>query len=259
MPALAILDVQDTQALVDSGRRIDSHRVVVDEKEKPAIIDLAAQRLSHVRKLPFHAVFRTQDLQSSFVPLAVFATFGVIMMLPIIFAMLGFIMAFLLFAAFLPFRMQFQTRHAALRIAVALDISIAFAQADDQDFVLVRRRVDSQVEASDLKLQHAVVDESTYTRGHVYLVCRRSPLRSHEFSALRHCRTRQQEQAERACKYAYYSESHKVLCPLKMIGLDRPGTHCTKGHRPLGEFRVPTVTLLSGSRVHLSNYRVGEL
>src|SRR5579859_4272580 len=244
MPALAILDVQDSQALVDSGRRIDSHRVVVDEKEEPAIIDLAAQRLSHVRKLPFHAVF---------------ATFGVIMMLPIIFAMLGFIMAFLLFAAFLPFRMQFQTRHAALRIAVALDISIAFAKADDQDFILVRRRVDSQVEASDLKLQHAVVDESTYTRGHVYLVCRRSPLRSHEFSALRHCRTRQQEQAERACKYAYYSESHKVLCPLKMIGLDRPGTHCTKGHRPLGEFRVPTVTLLSGSRVHLSNHRVGEL
>src|SRR5579864_4407342 len=130
MPALAILDVQDTQALVDSGRRIDAHRVVVNEKEKTAIVDLAAQRLSHVRKLPFHAVFRTQDLQSSFVPLAVFATFGVIMMLPIIFAMLGVIMmlpiifamlgvimAFLLFAAFLPFRMQFQTRHAALRIA----------------------------------------------------------------------------------------------------------------------------------------------
>src|SRR5579864_4975893 len=171
MPALAILDVQDTQALVHSGRRIDSHRVVVDEKEKPAIIDLAAQRLSHVRKLSFDAIFRTQDLQSSFMTLAIFATIGVIMMLPIIFAMLGVIMVFLLFTAFLPFRMQFQTRHAALRIAVALDISIAFAQADDQDLILVRCRVDTQVKAGDLKLQHAVVNERTDARSHVYLVC----------------------------------------------------------------------------------------
>src|SRR5579864_4599972 len=132
MSALAILDVQDTQSLVDSGCRIDSHRVVVDKQEKPAIIDPAAQRLGHVRELPFDSVFRTQDLQSSFMSLAaVIATFGVVMPFPIIFATFGIVTTLLLLAAFLPFRMQFQTRRAALRIAVALDISIAFAQADD--------------------------------------------------------------------------------------------------------------------------------
>jgi hypothetical protein len=140
-----------------------------------------------------------QDLQSSFVALAILlatlgalmpvaiivAAFRVLMAITIIFATVGVVMSFLLLAAFLPLRMQFETGHAALGIAVALDISIALAQADDQDFILVRRRVDSQVEAIDLKLQHTVVDEGTDARGHVDLVCRSSPLRTHELTTLR--------------------------------------------------------------------------
>src|ERR1700686_246594 len=117
-------------------------------------------------------------------------------------------MPFLLVAAFLPLRMQFQTSGAALRITVGLNISITLAQVDDQDFILVRRRVDSQVEAIDLELQHAVVDEGADSRGHVYLVCRSSPLRSHELATLRHCRTRQQQQADQAHHHSNYSYFH---------------------------------------------------
>jgi hypothetical protein len=82
---------------------------------------------------------------------------------------------------------QFQASDTPLGIAVLLNISVRLAQANNQNFILMRGRVDAQVETRDFKLQHAVVYESTNPRRYVYAASRNAPLCSYQFSALRRC------------------------------------------------------------------------
>src|SRR4051812_47925001 len=90
------------------------------------------------------------------------------------------------------FRIEFQTGNAPLWIAVVFYIAIPLTQADDKNFVYMRGRIDPQIEAGDLELKYAVVDESPNPSRDVHLVSRNSPLGAYEFTTLRHGRTGQQ-------------------------------------------------------------------
>jgi hypothetical protein len=197
---------------VGSGQGIDSHRVVIYVEEQPAIIDSAAQGVDYICVLPFGSVVRTQNLQRSFVVFAAIVTTfriastvrvvgtitGLVAMLGLFMAIavitwLRVVMPFVFFATFVPIlRMQFQPRRASLGIAVALHISIVFAQADDQSLIRVWRWIEAEVEAGDLKLQHPVMDKGADSRGYVHRMSLSSPLRAHQLTTLGHCRTRQQ-------------------------------------------------------------------
>jgi hypothetical protein len=104
-------------------------------------------------------------------------------------AIIGFFAAFLSpfvrFPAITP--TEFERTGASFRVLVFFDIAVPTANPNDEIFVLVRGRINAQIEAGDFQLQHTVMNKRADSSGHVYRAPRDAPFGPDQFAALSQC------------------------------------------------------------------------